>query len=136
MYNNNPNGFALSLSNTSEAPIQVIWDETVVVTPDGSTSRVIHEGVKYIDMENAQPPSNIPPGARIDEYAGPTSKISYSDSSGWFEEGLFLEFSEGDSASLFLVLNVNGKRQNLNFKVTATQPFVFYSESSTNAANN
>lgn len=124
-YESNPSGFGFSLQNKSSEPIQIVWDETAVVTPDGSSSRVIHEGVQFSEMDRSQPPTVIPPSARVDEYAGPTSKISYSSNSGWFEEGLFLEFSEGDSASLFLVMEANGERQNLSVTYTATKPFQY-----------
>lgn len=128
VFERNPKGFALSVKNKTSEPARITWDESAVVVPGGSSSRVIHDGVKYSEMENSQPPTTIPPGANLDEYVGPISKISYSSNSGWFEEGLFLEFSSGDSASMFLALDVNGQRQNINVVYTANQPFQYQIE--------
>lgn len=128
VFEGNPKGFAFSVKNKTSEPSKIIWDESAVVVPEGSSSRVIHDGVKYSEMENSQPPTTIPPGANLDEYVGPINKISYSSNSGWFEEGLFLEFSSGDSASMFLALDVNGQRQNINVVYTATQPFQYQIE--------
>lgn len=128
VYEGNPKGFSFSVQNKTSEPSRIIWDESAVVVPEGSSSRVIHDGVKYSEMENSQPPTTIPPGANLDEYVGPINKISYSSNLGWFEEGLFLEFSTGDSASMFLALDVDNQRQNINVVYTATQPFQYQVE--------
>lgn len=114
-----PTGFEFSLANNSSVPIQIIWDETAIVTVDGSSSRVIHQGIKYSEMNNSQPPTVVPPGARVDEYAGPTNLITYNDA--WNAAALVSDFDKGTKASFFLVLNVNGERQNLNFAFTANR---------------
>jgi hypothetical protein len=119
LFNSGPTGFEFSIANKSQNPIQIVWDETAVVLTDGSSSRVIHEGVRFSDMNNAQPPAIIPPGARLDEYAGPTNLIELKDE--WQTDSLFREFDEGATVSFFLALNVNGERQNLNFAFAANR---------------
>jgi hypothetical protein len=124
----NPSGLAFSLLNKSENAIQIIWDETAIVGLDGSASRVVHEGVRYADRENSQPPANVPPNARIDDFVVPSNAIYYSSNGGWDEEPLFKELSIGDRVSLFLVVMVDGEKQNLNFNFIATKPFSLFTE--------
>lgn len=114
-----PTGFEFSIANKSQNPIQIVWDETAIVTTDGSSSRVIHEGVRFSEMNNAQPPTIIPPGARVDEYAGPTNLIRLNDE--WQTDPLFRDFEQGTTVSFFLALNVNNERQNLNFSFAANR---------------
>lgn len=114
-----PTGFQFSVANNSQSPIQIVWDETAIVTVDGSSSRVIHESVRYSEMNNSQPPTVVPPGARVDEYAGPTNLITLNDE--WTTAALVSDFDVGSRVSLFLALNVNGERQNLNFAFTANR---------------
>ena len=114
-----PTGFAFSLANDGDGPIRIVWDESAFILPNGNSSRVIHLGVRYQEMNSSQPATIVPPGGRIDEYAGPTANISLS-SSNWVTDPLFGELSEGDRAVLYLALEVNGERHTLEVTATAT----------------
>jgi hypothetical protein len=71
--------FQFILKNVSENTIKVVWNEAVFVDVDGSTSKVMHSGVKYSQREADQPPSTIIKGAKLEDLAAPTAKVYYSD---------------------------------------------------------
>lgn len=87
------------IKNKTNSSIRIIWDEAAFVDDKGNTSRVMHNGVKYIDRNNALPPSVIVRKGSISEIVVPTDKISYS--SGWYEapifENSFTDEQEADS---------------------------------------
>jgi hypothetical protein len=116
-----PTGFGFSLVNKTQDAVKILWDDSAIILPNGSSSRVIHLNVKYSEMNNAQPPTVIPPGARTDEYAGPTTNIALG-SSKWIEEPLFGTGVEiGEAATLYLTLELSGQKQNLAFTFQATR---------------
>lgn len=73
------NQFNFVLKNVSQTSIKVIWNEAVFVDSDGSTSKVMHAGIKYSQREGDQPATTIIKGAKIDDLAAPTKNVRYSD---------------------------------------------------------
>ena len=71
--------FSFILKNVSDNTIKLVWDEAVFVDVDGSTSKIMHSGIKYSQREAAQPASTIIKGAKIEDIAVPTDKVYYSD---------------------------------------------------------
>lgn len=69
--------FGFTLKNKTDHSIKIIWDEAVFVDPNGSSGRVMHAGVKYIDRNNPQPPTVIVKNASIDDMIVPTDNIYY-----------------------------------------------------------
>lgn len=69
--------FGFTLQNKTDHSIKIIWDEAVYVDPNGSSGRVMHAGVKYIDRNNPQPPTVIVKNANIDDMIVPTDNIYY-----------------------------------------------------------
>jgi hypothetical protein len=69
--------FGFTLQNKTDHSIKIIWDEAVYVDPNGSSGRVMHTGVKYIDRNNPQPPTVIVKNANIDDMIVPTDNIYY-----------------------------------------------------------
>lgn len=122
-YEDDTTGFALFVVNESQEPVRVVWDETSIVSTDGSASRVIHEGVRFLDMNRSQPPTIIPPGARIEDYIGPTNRISFSTNE-WVEYPLIGNIEEGDAISAFLAIEVGGDDRNVNVKFEASSAFM------------
>lgn len=72
--------FNFVLKNVSNSSLKVVWNEAVFVDVDGSTSKIMHSGIKYSQREADQPASTIIAGAKLDDLAAPTSKIYYSES--------------------------------------------------------
>ncbi|MFY9125207.1 MAG: hypothetical protein WAO59_08170 [Bacteroidales bacterium] len=69
--------FSFTLQNKTDHSIKIIWDEAAYVDPNGSSGRVMHAGVKYIDRNNPQPPTVIVKNAIIDDMIVPTDNIYY-----------------------------------------------------------
>lgn len=71
--------FYFTLKNVSESTQKVIWDEAVFVDATGTSSKVMHNGVKYSQREASQPASTIIRGAAIDELACPITNVYYDE---------------------------------------------------------
>ena len=71
--------FNFILKNISDNTLKVVWNEAVFVDVDGSTSKVMHSGIKYSQREADQPASTIIKGAKLEDLAAPTDKVYYSD---------------------------------------------------------
>lgn len=71
--------FNFVLKNVSDNTIKVVWNEAVFVDVDGSTSKVMHSGIKYSQREGDQPASTIIKGAKLEDLAAPTANVYYSD---------------------------------------------------------
>lgn len=67
------------LKNVSNNTIKVVWNEAVFVDVDGSTSKIMHSGIKYSQREEDQPVSTIIKGAKLDDIAVPTANVYYDD---------------------------------------------------------
>lgn len=71
--------FNFIIKNVSDNSIKVVWNEAVFVDVDGSTSKIMHSGIKYSQREGDQPSSTIIKGAKLEDIAAPTDKVYYSD---------------------------------------------------------
>jgi hypothetical protein len=83
--------FSFSLTNKSDHSIKIIWDEAVYVNENGSSLKIFHSGVKYIDRGNSQPPTIVVKGAKLDDNIMPTDNVQFSSGNygGWYELPLF-----------------------------------------------
>ncbi|MBB6109768.1 hypothetical protein SAMN05421821_105186 [Mucilaginibacter lappiensis] len=83
--------FDFILTNKSEQTIKIIWDDAAYIDKDGTTHKIFHKGVKYLDRNNSQPPSGIIKGAKISDLIAPTDYAYYSSGSygGWQQTRLF-----------------------------------------------
>lgn len=82
------------LHNRTDETMRLIWDEVVLVDFDGGASRVMHSGVKYIDRNESQPPSVIPPGSKITDLILPADLVYWGgngSSQGWRQRNLVPE---------------------------------------------
>lgn len=77
------------LKNNTKSTIRIMWNDAAYVNASGSTDRVMHAGVKYINRNESQPPSSIPAGSYIDDAIIPTSVIAYNPYIGWTEGNMF-----------------------------------------------
>lgn len=115
--------FSFTLENKTSHSIKLIWDETVYVDENGSSSRVLHSGVKYIDRNNSQPSSIVIKKGRIDDVIVPTDNIYYVSGQygGWRTEPLFansayteeelnslIEKNIGKTVKIYLPIEIKG----------------------------
>lgn len=71
--------FSFSLTNKSQNSIKLVWDDAAYVSYNGSTSKIMHSGIKYSQKEASQPSSTIIRGATLDDIACPIDNVRYSD---------------------------------------------------------
>ena len=83
--------FGFTLKNKTDHSIKIIWDEAVYVDQNGSSERVMHSGVKYIDKSNPQPPTVVVKNANIDDMIVPTDNVYYTSGQygGWRTKPMF-----------------------------------------------
>ena len=77
--------FSFILKNKTNNSIKIVWDEAVFVDENGSNSKVMHSGVKYIDKNNSQPPTIVMKNSSVNDIIVPTEHIYYSSGryGGW-----------------------------------------------------
>ena len=87
--------------------MKLIWNEAAFVGLDGSTSKIMHVGVKYSEREGDQPATTIIRGAKIDDIAVPTSNVYYDEGvtvgystigNGWKTRSMLPEKYQGKEA--------------------------------------
>ena len=102
--------FNFILKNVSTNTVKVVWNEAVFVDVDGSTSKVMHSGIKYSQREGDQPASTIIKGAKLEDLAAPTDKVYYDDVlKEWSSKSLYSNADpklEGQTIKLMLPIQV------------------------------
>lgn len=71
------NSFSFSITNKTQRPIEVNWDNISYVDINGSVGRVTHKNIAYANINNPQPSIFIPSGATLDDLLLPID-ILYS----------------------------------------------------------
>ena len=82
--------FNFFLTNKTSHSIKIIWDEAVYVNESGISDKVMHNGVKYSERNNSQPPTVIIRGATASDTVLPTDNVYYSGK--WRESPLFPDY--------------------------------------------
>ena len=99
-----PQAIGFALTNKSKQAIEVDWNRSSMTLPDGQTSNVMHEGIKFISAGSSIPPTTIPPGGTLSNSAIPTLNVAYLD--GWYIRSMGIE--TGSQFGLYLALNGAG----------------------------
>ena len=95
------------LENLTQYSIKVVWDEGVFVDVDGTTSRILHKGVKKSQKDESQPSSVIIKGSSLADFAAPINKISYSAYlDGWYGTSLCSAASKIKKETIKLMLPI------------------------------
>ena len=71
---------SFTIKNKTDNVLKIIWDEAAIVQ-FGTSHKVMHSGVKYIDRNSSQPPTAIPPQASIDDIVLPADNVYYREGS-------------------------------------------------------
>ena len=119
--------FNFVLKNVSDNTQKVVWNEAVFVDVDGSTSKIMHSGIKYSQREGDQPASTIIKGAKLEDLAAPTVKVYYSDIlKEWTSMSLYSNAKtdlEGQIIKLMLPIQVKDVVNEYIFEFTLTYIF-------------
>lgn len=107
-----------TLVNKLPKPITVEWDRCAFVDSGGSSHRVIHAGVRLMNRDQAQPPSVVGPGGRIEDLILPVDFVSLQG--GRWRNLVYLPTDPkavGKSYSFIIALTVEGKPVELTVPV-------------------
>ena len=100
-----------------------------MIYPSGTSSRVIHSGIKLADRNNPQAPTVIPPNAKVSDILIPSENIYYSELyNEWKYRPLFggedrLVWNDKDF-SIYFPLEIKGdnKEYSFKFKINVSLP--------------
>jgi len=112
-----------TLSNKTQEPQSINWDEVSYVDLSGTAHRVLHKGVKLVDRDKPQSPTVIPPGARIDDLIEPSDSVQWSSVINDWEHDPLLPPSQrivdfkGKTFGAFLPIEIDGKKKNYTFTI-------------------
>ncbi len=90
-----------TLTNLTDENLKLVWDESLITTI-GSQSRVMHDGIKFIDRNSFQRPSVIYPNQTLSDIVTPTENVYWRDgvatqnsyvAGGWEQKPLILDKS-------------------------------------------
>ena len=100
--------FKFILQNVSENSIKLVWNEAVFVGTDGSTSKIMHTGIKYSQKDGDQPASVVIRGAKLSDVAVPTENVRYSSIlEEWTTDSMYpSKIVDGAKVSLMLPIQV------------------------------
>ena len=119
--------FNFVLKNVADNTLKVVWNEAVFVDVDGSTSKIMHTGIKYSQREADQPASTIIKGAKLEDLAAPTDKVYYSDVlKEWTSKSLYVNANkklEGQTIKLMLPIQVKDVVNEYIFEFTLSYVF-------------
>lgn len=97
--------FKFTLKNVSNHSLKLIWNEAAFVGLDGSSSKIMHVGIKYSQREADQPATTIIKGAKIEDLATPTANVYYDEGigttrigSGWKTKSMLPSSYKGKEA--------------------------------------
>lgn len=117
------NGIYVVLKNNMDQPIEILWNETSIVMPDGTTKKIMHSGIKYIDRGQNMPNTVIPPGAKINDKLIPIDRVRWNSTfNDWNDMPLFKTNSKTKLAlmnktmSVFMPIKLPSGKKNYNFK--------------------
>lgn len=117
-------GFALK--NKTNPAIKINWDQVSYIDVLGKSHKTMHSGIKYIDRNNPQSPTVIPPNSKIEDVIIPTDYVEYISGKygGWeklpfFPDGSDAKLYKGESIGIYmpLELNKNTKDYSFSFKI-------------------
>jgi len=69
--------FGFVLKNETKNPLKIDWDSVSYVDYFGESHKVIHSGIRYIDRNNHQTPTIIPPTSKLTDNIIPIDYIEW-----------------------------------------------------------
>jgi hypothetical protein len=113
---------ALVMENMSDTTMRLMWDHCVFVDPSRASHRLIHSGTRLADRDASQPPTNVAPGTRINEFIYPSDYISFDKD--WHRQPIFTSTDIASHVTVILALEVDGtpREYTFTFRVRAQAP--------------
>lgn len=101
------------LENKSQKNLKIIWDEAAYIGTSGESQRVMHNGVKFIDRNNPQPPTVVIKNSHVTDAVTPTDNVYWAQH-GWETRPMFNGMASNNSDFEAIKKTYVGK----TFKVT------------------
>ena len=122
---------SFEVTNDSDSPIEILWNDSSFVNLDRKAGRIMHEGMKFSTRDQPQPNTTIPPQAKIEDVTIPTQNVHLVEGrfGGWVTSLIladrmpveatdeWIAHVKGGKVVLFLQFLVSGK------KVPVSVPF-------------
>jgi hypothetical protein len=110
---------AFILKNLTGFPIGLEWDKMAYVDFDGSSHRVIHQGVRLMQKEAPQPSTTVAPGSSVEDFLYPSDRVSWNSTiSEWIEAPMWPSIpSPGQKFGIFMPIDINGTIKNYMFTI-------------------
>lgn len=74
----NTTQFHFELKNLSNHALKINWDDVTFMNYDGTISKVMHEGVRYIERGESQGSISIPKGGTLQDIIVPNSNVRFN----------------------------------------------------------
>lgn len=112
------------LYNKTFEPIKIDWNQVSIITPNNTSLKIYHSGLKYIDIHDgkAMDLGMIPPKTKLNDFVGLPNNLTYVGSYvGWIEKYMFPTWFNdsqplvNNDFGLFLPLEVNGQTKYYTF---------------------
>jgi hypothetical protein len=98
------------LENQSPHSLRLVWDDAAFIHTDGSSSKVMHTGVRYLTRNEPQSSSVIPRGASVTDVIMPNDRV-LNYGRGWTELPILHPYNQvGGTSSLSGAAENVGKR--------------------------
>lgn len=119
-----PEQIEFDIRNKRNEPFEIVWASSSIVLPNGTASRVMHKGQKFIEKDRPAAPTLVPPGAVLSDLAAPSDLVYWNDASGsWVTIPMFKRLRISEGVTLVLALNVNGERKYFQMRWEAKKLF-------------
>lgn len=115
----------LEIRNKSTQPMQLQWDSSVFVSPEGHSCRIIHTGVRLMDRNASQPPTIIASNSKVSDVIIPSDNISWQTGVGDWKYSPLLKRWAGPESFTFkilLLMRVGNEDRPYEFEFHATKP--------------
>jgi hypothetical protein len=90
-------GISFALHNKTKHSIKLLWNEAVFIDPQGTSHRVMHNGVKFNDRNGDQPATVIPRLGNISDNIVSVDQVRLAGEAGWITDDFLptpIAFSE------------------------------------------
>ncbi|MDO9508540.1 MAG: PDZ domain-containing protein [Thermovirgaceae bacterium] len=109
------------LINRTPGIIEVEWDKFSFTDADGRVSRVIRNGVQYVNRDNPQPSMILPPRGRVSDYLLPVGNIYWNDKPVEYEKITVTD--EDGKKTILTVPKKRDKADNSNWNICELAPW-------------
>ena len=99
------------IENKGENSIKINWNDAAIISYDGSTSKIFHKGVKYINREEEQQPTVIYKNSKLKDLLIPIDNVYFLSGKygGWKTKPLIKAKVKGLSMYLIYDPEIDGK---------------------------